>query len=117
MKSQFEKQGATITSFENGSQLIGAIEENQSPEWLAIILDHSMPVMTGLEALTMINERWSGQFHVPIFMHSTEDSLIGNFKSAGARGYVTKRPGAHKVLLPQLKQLKNGALPDGFSIK
>ena len=74
----------------NGQEVLSVLEKTGGDIDL-VLLDWNMPVLNGLEALTLI--RKSNLFRsIPVFMVSTEseDDKIRQALNAGASGYISK---------------------------
>ena len=116
LQKQLTKAGLLSITFTDGKQFIDAIQQNPKEDWLACVMDQTMPILSGLETLEVI-QRDFPDFTVPIFMHSTEDSLVQQFRESGARGYLVKRRSAHTALLSWLEMIKSRTMPDGFVVE
>lgn len=73
---------------ENGLDLLEKIAAaNKLPD--ICILDISMPVMDGYEALTKIKSRWPGIKVIMLSLHNNEFTIIKSYRS-GANSYLPK---------------------------
>ena len=101
------KERAVTTRFRDGKELVVAVElltrTGADWPWDAVVLDQTMEFLNGLPTLQRLPEEFKSQ--VPITMYSTEDSLQADYLSAGAVGYVEKRPGSHVAVIARLKEL------------
>lgn len=70
----------------NGEEAIRMVDE-LAPR--VVVMDAAMPGMTGLAAAPVILERHPGTLILMLSMHS-EDTLVKQALSAGARGYILK---------------------------
>ena len=87
----------------NGQEAVRLAQE-LTPD--IIIMDVSMPVMSGFEAADEISRLPIGSRVLFFTMHDT-GSLAGSVRSSGARGYVVKSRAAQD-LLQALERLLNG---------
>lgn len=87
----------------NGEEAIKAVSELQ-PD--IVILDITMPVMSGLEAASRIRSMGL-QCPVLIFSMHESDSLAGDVREAGAQGFVQKSRAA-RDLVRAVEQLLAG---------
>lgn len=82
-----EKNGFTVDSADNGNEAVRALEKN---EYGLILMDISMPVMSGIEATRIIREQRGS--HIPIIaltahaFHDDRDRCI----AAGMNDYLSK---------------------------
>lgn len=83
-----------IAEAENGQEAIEAVRDHK-PD--VIILDITMPVMSGLEATQAICNLRLGT-HVLIFTMHDSKSLVKAVRSAGADGYVLKSRAARDLI-------------------
>ena len=70
----------------NGKELIKLLKDIK-PD--IILLDVEMPVMNGMEAITILNIRFPDTKVIVLSMHK-EDTLIVDFMTRGARAYLPK---------------------------
>ncbi|WP_019912629.1 response regulator [Paenibacillus sp. HW567] len=80
------EQFQIVGEAENGQQAVSLIDELQ-PD--VILMDLNMPVMSGLEAMTLLRDK---NCSVPVIILTTynEDELMINGLALGARGYLLK---------------------------
>ena len=110
---------SVIDAVSNGQEILDA-ESRTSPD--AVILDISMPIMTGLEAATRLKQRGSAAKIIFLTVHE-EVAFLRAALDAGAVGYVTKLRLATDLCLaveeamagrifvsPPLSLVKNGHL-------
>jgi CheY-like chemotaxis protein len=86
-----EKRGHTVVTVENGRDAV-AVAESQSFD--LVLLDLQMPVMDGLQAVSLIrrNEEANGRSHLPIIA-LTAHAIQGDSErclAAGMDGYIAK---------------------------
>src|SRR5579864_6189545 len=79
----------------NGEEAVSAVR-NLAPD--AIVLDISMPVMSGLEAARRIAKSGTACRILMFTMHETE-SLGREVRDAGAQGYVLKSHAAQNLII------------------
>ena len=91
---------------ENGLELLDLLNSGLIPDLL--ILDLSMPKMSGIEALCRIKEKNYDFKTLVLTMHKGQDVLCRAF-SAGADGFMLK-DGMAKELLPALHHLIEGKI-------
>jgi len=103
-----------IGEAENGQQAIDAVRELR-PD--IVILDITMPVMSGLEATPAICNLHVGA-HVLIFTMHDSRSLVKAVRRAGADGYVLKSRAARDLIKAIEAMLTGGSFfapEDGLS--
>ncbi|MBS2035140.1 response regulator [bacterium] len=97
-----EEQACRITLAENGQK---ALEQWQNRAFDVILMDIQMPVMDGLEALTLIRKREAGGRYTPIVvMTATAHEGGAKYLEAGADRYLGK-PIQEDELLATLGQI------------
>jgi DNA-binding NarL/FixJ family response regulator len=79
----------------NGKEAVAAVE-TLKPD--AVILDITMPVMSGLEAATRIAKSGADSRVLIFTMHESE-SLGREVREAGAQGFVLKSQAARNLIL------------------
>jgi two-component system, sensor histidine kinase and response regulator len=88
-----QKQGHTVTSVDNGVEVLQLWEQNQSRQFDIILMDVQMPEMDGLQAAARIRERELGSdAHIPIIA-VTAHAMKGDRErclAAGMDGYIAK---------------------------
>lgn len=88
-----QKQGHTVTSVNNGIEVLQLWEQNQARQFDIILMDVQMPEMDGLQATTRIRERELGMAaHIPIIA-VTAHAMKGDRErclAAGMDGYIAK---------------------------
>lgn len=82
-------QGCTILSAKNGKEAIDILAVDNEID--LILLDINMPVMNGIQFLTIMRER-NEYPHIPIIIISTEGKEEDTKRglSLGAKGYIVK---------------------------
>ncbi|MFN8610978.1 MAG: response regulator [Vulcanimicrobiota bacterium] len=97
-----EDQACRVTVVENGQK---ALEEWQNRTFDVILMDIQMPVMDGLEALSLIRRRQAGRGYTPIVvMTATAHEGGARYLEAGADRYLGK-PIQEDELLATLGQI------------
>ena len=97
-----EEQACRVTVVENGQQ---ALEEWQNRPFDVILMDIQMPIMDGLEALTLIRDREAAPRYTPVVvMTATAQEGGSKFLEAGADRYLGK-PVQEDELLSVLGQI------------
>ena len=76
-----------VESLENGKQLINILSKRSFD---LILLDLTMPVMTGLEALEIVGEKYPDQL-ICILSCESDESTIYRALELGAVGFVSKK--------------------------
>ncbi len=79
----------------NGEEAVSAVSALK-PD--VVILDITMPVMSGLEAAARISKSGAG-CRILIFTMHESDSLGGEVRQAGAQGFVLKSQAARNLIL------------------
>jgi DNA-binding NarL/FixJ family response regulator len=79
----------------NGEEAVAAVRE-LAPD--AVVLDITMPVMSGLEAARRIAKSGSGCRILMFTMHES-DSLGREVRDAGAQGFVLKSEAARNLIV------------------
>jgi DNA-binding NarL/FixJ family response regulator len=87
----------------NSLELMDQLKEN---EFDLLILDITMPDMSGLDVLKKINEMYSGLPVLILSMHPEEEFAIESIRK-GASGYVTKES-APEELINAVRQVYSG---------
>jgi DNA-binding NarL/FixJ family response regulator len=90
--AQFEIIGTAI----NGKEAIQKIKTGITPD--IILLDHDMPVMSGLEALTIIKKDFFGIKVIMLTMMNTKD-LVEQAIQAGVDGFLFKNSSLDELSL------------------
>jgi DNA-binding NarL/FixJ family response regulator len=98
-----EMEFSVVSSVGNGQEAIDA-ESMTSPD--IVILDISMPIMSGIEAAAQLKQRRSKAKVIFLTMHE-EPEWIQAALAAGARGYVIKRRLASD-LRPAIREVMAG---------
>jgi two-component system chemotaxis response regulator CheY len=85
LREMLADQGHPLQEAENGQAAL----DLEGPPPRVILLDLLMPEMSGMEALTLIRDRWP---ETPVLVISSMDSdqLVREALAAGASGYITK---------------------------
>lgn len=101
-------KGYTVHSFTNGYDLLTYLQD-ETPE--AILLDESMPGMTGLEVLMKIKEV---KKHIPVIMvtKNEEEYIMEEALGAQITDYLIKPVNPNQVLLSIKKSLDRNRLVD-----
>lgn len=87
----------------NGKEAIEFLEENQPN---IVLMDITMPIMSGIEATKIITRTFPEVKVIMLTMHS-EDIYSKNSKEAGAKEYILKTSPAKK-LLNAIENVSNG---------
>jgi len=89
----------------NGADIIQYLEKDHNFD--VIIMDINMPVMNGIEATTLISQRWP---HIKIVMSSVFDDEQNLFEAmmAGACGYLLKDEAPPKIHRAIYEALEGG---------
>ncbi len=75
-----------------------------------IVMDASMPEMSGLEATRQIMERYPGTVVVGLSMYDSED-MADAMRAAGARAYVSKEKASEELCSVIRAAMSDGATP------
>ncbi|RIA55587.1 PAS domain-containing hybrid sensor histidine kinase/response regulator [Dichotomicrobium thermohalophilum] len=89
--------GCRVTMADNGEK---ALEEIDARDFDLVIMDHQMPVMTGLEAITRIRARKDWKQRIPIIA-LTASALAGaeeDHKARGVEAFMTKPLDMNEVI-------------------
>ena len=92
-----------IEEVANGKELLKKLETS-SPD--IIIVDISMPLMSGIEATRIITEEYPAIKVLILSMHNDEEFILDSIKS-GAKGYLPKDTGRDE-LLKAIYSISNG---------
>jgi two-component system response regulator NreC len=92
-----------IGEAENGRE---AIEKTEALQPDIIVMDHTMPVLNGLEATRQIRQRFP-ETHVLILTMHTNEEYVFQFLEAGAAGYLVKES-APNELVAALRAIQRG---------
>ena len=100
-----EEAGFQVVEATNGLE---GLEEARQGTFAAIVADHNMPVMTGLEMIGAIRQLVAHR-QTPIFVASTEASpeVVAQGMAAGATAWLVK-PVDGEVLLPAIRRTLRG---------
>jgi DNA-binding NarL/FixJ family response regulator len=79
----------------NGKELLRFLDDSIFPD--IILLDIQMPVLNGLEALSILNKKYSDIKVIMLTMYS-DLSIIQRCKELGAAGYLTKNTNASGII-------------------
>lgn len=77
---------AVVGEAGDGKQLLQLLKITKTD---IVLLDVEMPMMNGLEAISVINTRFPGVKVIVLSMHG-EEVLMADFMTRGARAYLTK---------------------------
>jgi DNA-binding NarL/FixJ family response regulator len=111
----FYKEIEIVLIAENGQDLIeklSLLPEAKMPD--IILMDFEMPVMNGIEALTVIKDKYPG-IEVIMLTVFKEDEQIFKSINAGASGYLLKDASIDE-LIRAIKDVKSGGVPLSKSI-
>ena len=89
----------------NGQEAIKGLEKLECD---VVVLDVSLPDMSGLEVLKRIKHRWPDRRVLMVSVHSEELYAIPSLR-AGASGYLTKDKAAEKLTIA-IREVSNGRL-------
>jgi DNA-binding NarL/FixJ family response regulator len=94
MQLSIEEDIIIVGEAGDGKQALEASSELR-PE--VVIMDYAMPVMDGLQATTVLKERYP---EIAVIILSIEDSSILQTQAfqAGASGFVSKREGTDRLI-------------------
>lgn len=85
---KFEAAGYSVSTAENGQQGVALVEKNQ-PD--LILLDLTMPIMSGDEALSEIRRHdWGRDIPVIILTNLGEEEAPDSLHSLGIHSYIVK---------------------------
>ena len=101
-KSMLERQGYTVVLAENGQEgveLFSALGERVS----AVLLDMTMPVMSGMEAIGRLKDI-DPTAKVILSSGNAEAEVLRKFKGTGLSGYIQK-PYSSRMLAEKIKQI------------
>jgi two-component system cell cycle sensor histidine kinase/response regulator CckA len=76
----------TVTSAADGGEGLAALER-EAANFDLVLLDLTLPVLSGLELMAVIRERWST---LPVVLMSGYSALDVDFASCGARAFLQK---------------------------
>ena len=68
------KKGGAVTRFMDGQLFVNHCVAAPSHNWDAVVLDHTMPNLTGLQTLETLRERKCLELMPPVVVFSTETS-------------------------------------------
>ncbi len=86
LKSMAQNEGATVIAFEDGADLINAIETDELPEQIdCFLLDIHMPVMGGIETLNTIRQHHKYKNTPAYFI--TADAIKDNIERYWSENY------------------------------
>jgi len=97
----------------NGSELMSALQVNK-PEIL--LLDIAMPILNGLQALTLISQQYP-ELKVIIFSTHFEDKIVCKSFNCGARGFVSKNADFTEIVDAIYQVEEFGYFPNEFLSK
>ena len=103
--TQLHEAGASVWEVESGNDFLELGAELDFP-WDVILLDFSMPGLTGIETLQRIKPHIKARLQVIGF--STQESTAAGYLKAGACAFVRKTPSAYN----ELEELILGYEPD-----
>lgn len=89
-----ERDINVVGEAENGREAVEIAEEIH-PD--IVVMDHSMPVLNGLEAMRQIRQRDDGIKVLILTMHTNEEYVF-QFLRAGAAGYVVKQSAPNELV-------------------
>ena len=89
-----ERDIDVVGEAENGREAVEIAEEIR-PD--IVVMDHSMPVLNGLEAMRQIRQRDDGIKVLILTMHTNEEYVF-QFLRAGAAGYVVKQSAPNELV-------------------
>jgi PAS domain S-box-containing protein len=101
-KSMLERQGYTVVLAKNGQEgveLFSALGERVS----AVLLDMTMPVMSGMEAIGLLKDI-DPTAKVILSSGNAEAEVLRKFKGTGLSGYIQK-PYTSRMLAEKIKQI------------
>jgi DNA-binding NarL/FixJ family response regulator len=106
LKSILESRGYSVTQACNGIELLAILKQGTAPD--ALILDITMPKMSGIDALGEIRRTGCELKVLIMTMHKEPELLCRSFR-AGADGYMLKESIA-KELIPGLQDVLDGKI-------
>ncbi len=99
---KFEAAGFTVGTAENGKEGVGLVEKF-TPD--IILLDVSMPVMSGDEALAAIrHEAWGKDIPVMILTNLGEEEAPKTLRSLGILSYIVKAELTPRQVVDRVKK-------------
>ena len=101
LSKQIEALGLTAHCFANGAQALEALDDTYD----AIVTDHNMPKMDGLELARLLNARHS---ELPIILASSDPGAAEQDPAFALIQSVMPKPTPRRVLLHHLAALRTG---------
>ncbi len=89
-----EEDIEVVGEADNGREAMEKAEESQ-PD--LVLMDHTMPIMNGLEATRQIRQRYPDIQVLILTMHTNEEYLF-QFLQAGAAGYLVKESAPNELV-------------------
>ena len=86
LRDVLENRGHALLEAEDGRQALEVLGE-RCPQ--LVLLDLFMPRLSGMEALTVMRERWPSA-RVLVISSLDSERLVAQAMEAGAAGYITK---------------------------
>ena len=83
---QLSRRGYEVTICESAVNIITTVA-NCTPD--IIIMDHNMPVVTGMEAIKLLKAN-EVTYSIPVIYHSSVSDLPAMAKEAGSDAYIAK---------------------------
>lgn len=101
IREHLEEYGYDLKEADSGLKCLRMATSLDYPS--LILLDHSMPAMTGLQVLARLKEDYHAK-HIPIIMISADTDLEDVARRLGVRGFLSK-PLDLKILLTTVKEV------------
>lgn len=102
-----------VVEASNGSELIAALQVNKLD---ILLLDITMPILNGLQVLTLISEQFP-ELKVIIFSTHYEDKIVSESFNCGARAFVSKNADYTEIVDAIYQVEEFGYFPNEFLSK
>ena len=86
-----------VTTFLSATEALSFIEKNPDQQFAAIVSDHIMPTMTGVEFFTELNKKNHDAFRILLTGYAGLDNVVAAINEASIYRYLRKPVDTHEI--------------------